>query len=185
LSWSNPTRKQQRSESSQAGISRHAFQNMIRLAKPSPTPRLNDPLQRPGRMSSFGANSADASERLVARRSANSLKGSKLARPCLIGEGHHDRVVVSAGRGRRCGAIRHRLSEARASAGQSIGADGTEGKAPELHRGKAHTARTPPLSSSSAGSDSGPRRDRHRGRCYKGCHWCSPVRPSWSRPCWR
>jgi NAD(P)-dependent dehydrogenase (short-subunit alcohol dehydrogenase family) len=31
--------------------------------------RLNEPLQRPAQMSSFGANSVDASERLAARRS--------------------------------------------------------------------------------------------------------------------
>jgi hypothetical protein len=42
---------------------------LVRSVKLSPTTRLNEPLQRPARMSSFGANSVDASERLAARRS--------------------------------------------------------------------------------------------------------------------
>ena len=44
----------------------------------------------------------------------------------LIGEGHHDRVVVSAGRGRRLrrnpAIDRNGLGKARAGAGQRIGA---------------------------------------------------------------
>src|SRR5580700_1317009 len=89
---------------------------LVRSAKLSPTTRLNEPLQRPARMSSFGANSVDASERLAARRSmerrllgfhngaapAHTLRGLSLK-----GEGHAEdhgrarsRSFRRAGRGR-------------------------------------------------------------------------------------
>src|SRR5271166_2198303 len=73
---SGSTRKQHRSVSNQAGINSRAFQNITRSLKLSPITKLNDPLQRLERISSFGAKISDATERLIARPSAYSSRAA-------------------------------------------------------------------------------------------------------------